>query len=84
MSMDGAADYVVKPQLIKDTVSLLEVEPYNEYVVSNQCAYSLTTLYALSLFSLKQMIGKDEEAIKENLILQFAVLLQESEHASEG
>jgi len=32
MSMDGAADYVVKPQLIKDTVSLLEVEPYNEYV----------------------------------------------------
>ena len=88
MSMDGSADYVVKPALIKDTVSLLEVEPYNEYVVSISMRrtrhYPIVHMHFSSLLTLKPLLGTNEKATKENFILQFAVLLKTSEHASEG
>ena len=34
MSMDNNIDYMVKPQLIKDIIGLLNFQPYSEYLVS--------------------------------------------------
>lgn len=34
MSMDNNIDYLVKPDLIKDIISLLHFQPYSEYIVS--------------------------------------------------
>jgi len=34
MSMDNNIDYLIKPDLIKDIIRLINVEPYEQYTVS--------------------------------------------------
>lgn len=35
MSMDNSADYLVKPDLIKDMIKMLHFEPYEDFLVTS-------------------------------------------------